>query len=69
MIDWTVFKIVNGAVLLYYTCASQLQEPLEVSGLKKEIVQISAGYHHSCAITGLWVVIAFLWSWMNVASK
>ncbi|KAG6773499.1 hypothetical protein POTOM_020781 [Populus tomentosa] len=51
MIDWTVFKIVNGAVLLYYTCASQLQEPLEVSGLKKEIVQISAGYHHSCAIT------------------
>ncbi|KAB5556465.1 hypothetical protein DKX38_007374 [Salix brachista] len=26
-------------------------EPLEVSGLKKEIVQISAGYHHSCAIT------------------
>lgn len=28
-----------------------VKEPLEVSGLKKEIVQISAGYHHSCAIT------------------
>ncbi|KAB1222296.1 Ultraviolet-B receptor UVR8 [Morella rubra] len=26
-------------------------EPVEVSGIKKEIVQISAGYHHSCAIT------------------
>ncbi|OMO51999.1 Regulator of chromosome condensation, RCC1, partial [Corchorus capsularis] len=26
-------------------------EPIEVSGLTKEIVQISAGYHHSCAIT------------------
>ncbi|KAJ9135113.1 hypothetical protein P3X46_032332 [Hevea brasiliensis] len=26
-------------------------EPIEVSGLKKEAVQISAGYHHSCAIT------------------
>uniref|UniRef100_A0A2P2K1N2 RCC1-like domain-containing protein n=1 Tax=Rhizophora mucronata TaxID=61149 RepID=A0A2P2K1N2_RHIMU len=26
-------------------------EPLEVSGLQKEIVQISAGYYHSCAIT------------------
>ncbi|EOX92733.1 hypothetical protein QUC31_003788 [Theobroma cacao] len=26
-------------------------EPIEVSGLPKEIVQISAGYHHSCAIT------------------
>ncbi|XVF14738.1 hypothetical protein REPUB_Repub09cG0087400 [Reevesia pubescens] len=26
-------------------------EPIEVSGLTKEIVQISTGYHHSCAIT------------------
>ncbi|PQQ00751.1 ultraviolet-B receptor UVR8 isoform X1 [Prunus yedoensis var. nudiflora] len=26
-------------------------KPLEVSGIDKEIVQISAGYHHSCAIT------------------
>ncbi|XP_059431589.1 ultraviolet-B receptor UVR8-like [Corylus avellana] len=26
-------------------------EPVEVSGLQKEIVQICAGYHHSCAIT------------------
>ncbi|XP_043808553.1 ultraviolet-B receptor UVR8 isoform X2 [Manihot esculenta] len=26
-------------------------EPIEVSGIKKEVVQISAGYHHSCAIT------------------
>lgn len=26
-------------------------EPVEVSGLQKEIVQISAGYYHSCAIT------------------
>lgn len=26
-------------------------EPIEVFGLQKEIVQISAGYHHSCAIT------------------
>ncbi|KAK9291600.1 hypothetical protein L1049_019549 [Liquidambar formosana] len=26
-------------------------EPLEVSGLPKEIAQVSAGYHHSCAIT------------------
>ncbi|TXG60242.1 hypothetical protein EZV62_014815 [Acer yangbiense] len=27
-------------------------DPLEVSGLGKEILQISAGYHHSSAITG-----------------
>ncbi|BBH02540.1 Regulator of chromosome condensation family protein, partial [Prunus dulcis] len=26
-------------------------KPIEVSGIDKEIVQISAGYHHSCAIT------------------
>ncbi|KAL5554986.1 hypothetical protein UlMin_037222 [Ulmus minor] len=26
-------------------------EPMEVSGLPKEIVQVSAGYYHSCAIT------------------
>ncbi|KAJ8765337.1 hypothetical protein K2173_012034 [Erythroxylum novogranatense] len=26
-------------------------EPCEVSGLQKEVGQISAGYHHSCAIT------------------
>ncbi|GLT29982.1 hypothetical protein SLA2020_048090 [Shorea laevis] len=28
-----------------------VKEPLEVSGLKKEIVLVSAGYHHSCAIS------------------
>ncbi|KAG4176044.1 hypothetical protein ERO13_A11G224808v2 [Gossypium hirsutum] len=27
------------------------REPVEVSGLAKGIVQIAAGYHHSCAIT------------------
>lgn len=29
-----------------------LQEPIEVSGLEKEVVQISTGYYHSAAITG-----------------
>ncbi|GAB4855743.1 hypothetical protein Ancab_024387 [Ancistrocladus abbreviatus] len=29
-----------------------MMEPVEVSGLPKEIKQISAGYSHSCAITG-----------------
>ncbi|XP_020532779.1 ultraviolet-B receptor UVR8 isoform X2 [Jatropha curcas] len=28
-----------------------IMKPIEVSGLEKEIIQISAGYHHSCAIT------------------
>lgn len=28
------------------------QGPREVSGLQKQIVEISAGYYHSCAITG-----------------
>uniref|UniRef100_A0A5B7AE55 Putative E3 ubiquitin-protein ligase HERC4 isoform X1 n=1 Tax=Davidia involucrata TaxID=16924 RepID=A0A5B7AE55_DAVIN len=30
---------------------SYTTDPLEVSGLPKEIIKISAGYHHSCAIT------------------
>ncbi|XP_025012510.1 ultraviolet-B receptor UVR8 isoform X2 [Ricinus communis] len=30
---------------------SYTTEPVKVSGLQKEIMQISAGYHHSCAIT------------------
>ncbi|XP_041007909.1 ultraviolet-B receptor UVR8 isoform X2 [Juglans microcarpa x Juglans regia] len=30
---------------------SYATEPVEVSGLQKDIVQISAGYHHSCAVT------------------
>ncbi|PON56657.1 Regulator of chromosome condensation [Trema orientale] len=32
-------------------------EPMEVSGLSQEIVQISAGYYHSGAITGLDFVV------------
>lgn len=29
------------------------QEPLQVFGHEKIVVRISAGYNHSCAITGL----------------
>lgn len=31
--------------------SSYIVDPVEVSGLKKEVKQISAGYNHSCAIT------------------
>ncbi|KAL3721308.1 hypothetical protein ACJRO7_033755 [Eucalyptus globulus] len=39
-------------------------EPVEVSGLPEEIVEISAGYHHSCAIT----VDGELYMWGNNSS-
>ncbi|KAF6140983.1 hypothetical protein GIB67_024416 [Kingdonia uniflora] len=32
-------------------------EPLEVSGLPREVIQISAGYHHSSAITGVNLIL------------
>lgn len=40
-------------LILYFHFPCLLQDPLEVSGLPDEIIQISAGYHHSAALSGL----------------
>ncbi|XP_070030462.1 ultraviolet-B receptor UVR8 isoform X4 [Nicotiana sylvestris] len=47
------FSIIKTSVrlLVAVLILSSLQEPLEVAGLPKEIVKVSAGYHHSSAIT------------------
>jgi hypothetical protein len=29
-----------------------MQEPVEVSGFHERVVEVSAGNHHSCAVTG-----------------
>ncbi|WMV31748.1 hypothetical protein MTR67_025133, partial [Solanum verrucosum] len=41
----------NGTADLTKLAWDILQEPLGVAGLPKEIVKVSAGYHHSSAIT------------------
>lgn len=47
-LPYKVFLLVNVNLVVLLS-----QEPLEVSGLPKEIVKVSAGYSHSSAITGL----------------
>lgn len=49
MLSYAAYKVFLIIIYLFFL----FQGPVEVSGLQKEIALISAGYYHSCAITGM----------------